>query len=223
MAAVLCNGIGKVFGGACDALGTAISLPFKACGFACDGVTKAMKSPFCLYLTVALGLNIPPIIFAGQAFASNGGCSVAINWLAVNTFLCVVNMAAAIYISGKIAHDPTDTADVNDIEAAAKNKSSEQSTVTKSKWWPLIEHNHREKTCSRVRDVLCYDTFVAVYIVIGVFYIIWQSMGVGRMNEAAACEGGLDGFMSSAILCGFLFMSFGATAFSCSVCCLRVK
>jgi hypothetical protein len=205
-----------------------------------------MRSPFCLYLTVALGLNTPPVIFAGQAFLNGGGggCNVALIWLLVNAILCVVNMAAAIYISQKIAYDPADTEANNgtknkdaaqqqpDIEATAtpienKTKARAQTTIfpTKIKMWPLFEFEStttsRSKSLSRVRDVLCHDPIVAIYIVIGVGYIVWQTMGVGRMNEAADCGGGVDQLVSDALMFGFLFISLGAMAFSCSVCCLR--
>lgn len=239
MAAILCNGIGKVCSGTCDALGSILSLPCKACGVACDGLGQALKSPFCLYLAVTLGLNIPPVIFAGQALANNNGCNVALQWLSINAFFCIVNVAAAIYISGKVVHDPNDLdADVgNDapyIEANMgsnnNNKTSEQqqpsSTIKKLWQGPYTAANETRvvKTLSkvsRVRDVLCYDPIVAVYIIIGICYIIWQSVGFSRMNQAAGCGGGEEELITRAVSCGFLFISLGATVFGCSVCCLR--
>ena len=225
MAAVLCNGIGKIFSGTCDVLGSVLTLPCKACGVACDGVSQALKSPFCLYLTVAMGLNIPPIIFAGQALVNIGGCDVALSWLAINAFLCVVNVAAAIYISGKVVHDPADDLLDNDapyIEATvdSKTKTSEQQS-SMPKFWKQVPKVTSLSKVGRVREVLCYDPLVAVYIVIGIFYMIWQSMGIRYMNQAANCGGGEDELISRALICGFLFISMGATSFACSVCCLR--
>ena len=242
MAAILCNGIGKICSGTCDALGSILSLPCKACGLACDGVSQALRSPFCLYLTVTLGLNIPPVIFAGQALVNNNGCNVALQWLSINAFFCIVNMVAAIYISGKVVHDPNDADAVgNDapyIEATmdsnsnsnSNNKTSDQQqqSSTMKKFWqgPYTAANETRvvKTLSRVcrvRDVLCYDPVVAVYIIIGICYIIWQSMGFSRMNQAAGCGGGEAELITRAVSCGFLFISLGATVFGCSVCCLR--
>ena len=236
MAAVLCNGIGKLCSGTCEILGSVITLPCKACGVVCEGVSKALRSPFCLYLTVTLGLNIPPIIFAVEAFTINDdGCSLALNWLIVNAFLCVVNIAAAVYISGKIAYVPANETSndapppptTSDIEAAAvgesKTKTAPKQTINKNTMWPtLFESNNRAKSFSRVRDVLCHDPIVAIYIVIGIGYIVWQTMGVGRMNQAADCGGGgLEELISEALMFGFLFISLGAISFSCSVCCLH--
>eukprot|EP00986_Skeletonema_menzelii_P001144 scaffold306_cov142-Skeletonema_menzelii.AAC.10 len=242
MAAILCNGIGKLCSGTCDALGSILSLPCRACGVACDGVTQALKSPFCLYLTVTVGLNIPPVIFAGQALANNNGCNVALQWLSINSFFCIVNVAAAIYISGKVVHDPNDhDEDVvgNDapyieatMESNNKSKTSDQQqqqqSSTMKKFWqgPHTAANETRvvKTLSkvgRVRDVLCYDPLVAVYIIIGICYIIWQPMGFSRINQAAGCGGGEEELITRAVSCGFLFISLGATVFGCSVCCLR--
>lgn len=234
MAAVLCNGIGRLCNGTCEILGSIFSLPCKACGVVCEGASKALRSPFCFYLTVALGLNIPPVIFAVEAFTSNGGgCSIALNWLLVNAVLCFVNIAAAMYISGKIAYVPANEMNTvapapptSDVETGTKvdnnTKVEAKEATKKSTMWPtLFESNPRAKSLSRVRDVLCHDPIVAIYIIIGIVYIVWQTMGVGRVNEAADCGGGLDNLISDALMCGFLFISLGAMSFSCSVCCLR--
>lgn len=229
--------MGKLCSGTCDILGSIVRLPCKACGVVCEGLFKVMRSPFCLYLTVALGLNTPPVIFAGQAFAIKGGCNVALYWLLVNAILCVVNMAAAIYISGKIGYDPADAEAANktnndvktsdDIESSAienkKTKAPAEQTIIpiKNRTWPLFETTSRAKSLSRVRDVLCHDPIVAIYIVIGIGYIVWQTIGIGRMNDAADCGGGMDKLISDSLMFGFLFISLGAMAFSCSVCCLR--
>lgn len=37
------------------------------------------------------------------------------------------------------------------------------------------------------------------YIVIGIGYIVWQTMGVGCVNEAAVCGGGLDALIPDAL------------------------
>lgn len=194
-----------------------------------------MRSPFCFYLTVTLGLNVPPIVFAGQALANGNNCAVALQWLVVNAVFCIVNVAAAIYISGKVVQPPSDDDDGNGapyIAATVDGGKTEQQSQQQpqlpngiKKFWQGHSSTHEARLAQdltkfgRVREVLCYDPIVAVYIIIGIGYIIWQSMGFGRMNEAAQCGG--DDLISSAVMCGFLFISLGATAFGCSVCCLR--
>ena len=237
MAAVLCNGISNLCNGSCEILGSNCTVPCKACGVVCEGVSKALRSPFCVYLSVTIGLNIPPVIFAVEAFAiHDGGCNTALIWLVVNAILCAVNIAAAIYISSKIAYVPGNESNTvapaprppaSDVEAATgaqnKNKAApKQEAAKKNTMWPtLFESNTRARSFSRVSDVLCHDPIVALYIVIGIGYIVWQTMGVARRNEAEDCGGGLDTLISDALMFGFLFISLGATSFGCSLCCLH--
>ena len=170
MAAVLCNGISNLCNGSCEILGSICTLPCKACGVVCEGVSKALRSPFCVYLSVTIGLNIPPVIFAVEAFAiHDGGCNTALIWLVVNAILCAVNIAAAIYISSKIAYVPGNESNTvapaprppaSDVEAATgaqnKNKAApKQEAAKKNTMWPtLFESNTRARSFSRVSDVL---------------------------------------------------------------------
>lgn len=248
MAAVICRAFSEICDGACDALGTVICLPCRACGFACKEMSSFCKSPFCLYLATALGLNLPPVVFAAKLVVAgvsfDGGCGKAASWLNVNALLCLINMAAALYICGKIAHEPdiiaTETVNAAPyIEASifhqqAKTKTSAQpiqeatvvaptkKTLGRSILESTPTHNDtRSKSFARTKDILCYDPVVAVYIIVGVFYIIWQTIGVGRSALALGCGSGLGGYVSNALMCNFLFITLGGMAFACSVCCLR--
>ena len=65
------------------------------------------------------------------------------------------------------------------------------------------------------------DKIVAVYILMGLFYLIWSTIGIGRSASAYGCENGLAGSVNSALMCNYLFISLGGMAFACSICCLR--
>ena len=43
----------------CEAAGAILSLPCKACGLGCDSISALCRSPFCMYTSFTLGLNIP--------------------------------------------------------------------------------------------------------------------------------------------------------------------
>jgi len=226
MAAILCESISKILRGSCEAVGTVLTLPCKACGFATEEVTKLCRSPFCLYITVALGLNIPPIIFAGKGFVGGGGnggeaCASAATWLYVNALLCLIHIAAAVYVSLKITHVPEEDENAAPyVEASVGNKAAEQpeKTLVKQMMKHTLGTDSRAKSCSRVREIICYDPVVAIYIIIGLFYMVWQTMGLSHMG--VDCGEGLDGFVTNSIMCGFMFMSLGGMAFGISVCCL---
>ena len=270
MAAVLCNGLGKICSTSCTLLTSILTLPCKACGLACEGLSAALRSPFCIYLSVTAGLNLPPIVFAVQAYLINGddGCDAVWRWLLVNTVLCAVNVIAAIYISWKIAYDTSSSEEeeeegvtttendatttitatataipVVDVEAAATNdKMSEikvipvpvpttpeptnnnNNATTTTTTFPFeFQSPNRAKSLSRVRDVLCHDPIVALYILAWIWYIVWQSLGITSMNQPQdECgSSSLVEVVSESVMFGFLFISLGAISFCCSVCCLR--
>uniref|UniRef100_A0A7S0AZ66 Uncharacterized protein n=1 Tax=Minutocellus polymorphus TaxID=265543 RepID=A0A7S0AZ66_9STRA len=245
MAAVLCRGLGDICDGLCDALGTVICLPCKACGFACTEMRSFCKSPFALYLAVALGFNLPAVVFAAKNLGRNheGGCASAASWLNVNAILCFVNMAAALYITSKIVHesDPlvTETVDAAPyIEASVFHKEAKTKTADPMQEATVVAPNKnslgrsilnttdthndtRAKSFARTKDVLMEDPIVAVYILIGLSYMIWSTIGIGRSASAYGCGYGLAGSVNSAVMCNFLFISLGGMAFACSICCLR--
>jgi hypothetical protein len=205
-----------------------------------------LRSPFALYLAVALGLNLPAVVFAAKNLGSNheGGCASAASWLNVNAILCFVNMAAALYITSKILHEPdpvvTETVDAAPyIEASVFSKKAKTKTAepilqeatavapTKKSLGRTIlnttdTHNDtKPKSFARTKDILMEDPIVAVYILIGLFYLIWSTIGIGRSASAYGCGYGLAGSVNSAMMCNYLFISLGGMAFACSICCLR--
>mmetsp|Transcript_5025 Transcript_5025/g.7497 ORF Transcript_5025/g.7497 Transcript_5025/m.7497 type:complete len:97 (-) Transcript_5025:6-296(-) len=96
MAAILCGGIGEVCKGICNGIGKVICLPCKSCGIATAEVCDIMSTPFCFYLSVAFGLNLPPAVFALQSLQQEGSCEKVQQWLFINVALCVVNIAMAL-------------------------------------------------------------------------------------------------------------------------------
>lgn len=230
MAAILCESISTILRGTCDAVGTVLTLPCKACGLATDQITNVCRSPFCLYLSVALGLNIPPIIFTARSY---GGCESSLNWMYINAVLCSINILAALYISAKISHggDDADTpfiqaeAGVNDGTTTGATTQPEKKTFVET----IIDNaiktrvdsataDTRSTNISRVKHTLCYDFWVALYIIVGVFFMIWQTMGVSKMGSCG--DGEVDTYLAHSLICGFMFISFGGMAFGCSLCCL---
>ena len=203
----------------CQGLEKVACLPCRACGMTCHAVCDVLSSPFFLYLAVALGFNLPPIVFAFQARAqwdaAGGGddegggggddaCGEGTRWLIVNSMLCVANIAAAIYIVWTIQ---------NSREEAVLSNYVEMDGVKSTK----------ENSMKRVTHVLCYDPWVALYIVVGVMFVIWQSMGIGKsVAMGDACDG-LRPKLFNSILCGYLFLSLMAASFLISVCCMKAQ
>lgn len=234
MAAIICESLSKILRGTCEALGTVLTLPCKVCGLANGQLANLCRSPFCLYLCMAIGLNLPPIIFAGKSIAGKGygsqECISASNWLYLNSLLCFINIAMAFYLSIKITYETSseqnDNADAyvdmenNKVDTDAAQKPALKKAFTQKVLDNTFETDTRSKSVARVKDILCYDPIVAVYIIIGIFYMCWQTVGAGRTQYAYDCGRNLDEYLSDSLLCGFLFIMLGGMTFGCSVCCL---
>ena len=101
MAATLCNAIGDLSKGLCNMVGQICVAPCRLCSAVCEpinrGVKKACSSQFSLLIVTALALNVPPIIWSikGAPYLPCEGSQ----WLLVNMSLCVINIAAAIYLA----------------------------------------------------------------------------------------------------------------------------
>jgi len=219
MAAVLCDFMSDVCKGTCNAVGKVICLPCRACGFATRELGDVFSSPFCLYLSVALSLNLPPIGFAIKAAIGGwqGSCKNSMQWLTVNAILCAFNMAAAIYIANQIQYERDETVTVNKLEDGTYYQASAISTGPGG-------DTSSQNSFTRIKTILCYDPIVACYILIGIFYLIWQSVGMSRwLGSDDGCDGGISGLMFNSLICDWLFIILGATAFGCSVCCLKVR
>jgi hypothetical protein len=80
-----------------------------------------------------------------------------------------------------------------------------------------------QMTWSRIKQVLCYDKMVAVYIVISIVWVIWQTMGVSTYfkHDGEDC-GDVASRMLTSLFCGWFYMSLVGVAFLCSMCCMRL-
>lgn len=222
MAAVLCNFISDLCTGTCDALGKVICLPCRACGMCTKELSEVCKSPFCIYLSVALGLNLPSIVFAGRAAASyglaggGGGCSNQLNWMYLNAALCAGNMIAAVYITERIQKEQSMTTTVNQLEDGTYYEAKAYSTGPSG-------DTSRNNSVDRIKNVLCHDKGVAVYIIFLVVFLIWQSIGMSRwLASGVDCGNGqIATLLFNSLICNWLFITLGATSFICSLCCLR--
>jgi len=240
MAAILCESLSKILKGGCEVIGTVLTLPCKACGMANGQLANLCRSPFCLYLTVAMSLNIPPIVFTGKSIAwsshyggyGSADCQSASNWLVLNAWLSLINILAALYISAKITYEfpeedneaPFIKAEVIKEDTTKASSDKPKLSVMKSMKNVVLENtldssHTRPKSMARVKDVLCYDPVIAIYIIIGIFFMIWQSVGINR-RLAADCGGSLQEYLSNSLLCGWLFIMVGGMTFGCSFCCL---
>lgn len=244
MAAVLCESISKMCSAMCTGVKTVLCLPCEVCGFTCDFITDVCRSDFCAYLTVTIVFNLPPVIytfstlFSQEVYINDGGCnSMLMQWLTLHCILCGINILAAIYISKRISdvsHTNPFVEDKNDVERGGGGgvaavvtddykKSQEDGTMMTA---TVMDHGFMSSrgSITRVKEVLCYDPFVAGYILILIGFFIWLTNGTSRLAESHdeygdACSDVLRGHVKSSIYLGFVFLTLGGVALGLSLIC----
>jgi hypothetical protein len=212
MAAVICS----TFGELCSAAGQLVCLPCKACGVGCDAFGDVIKSPFFPYLALTFALNMPPFVYGVKSFLAD--CPDLTTWMLTNAFLAVAHMCASIYIVGKIRESRTSTTSESD-----NTTTVEEGTYYKNFTIPKESEHGAENSCARIKYVLCYDKKMAIYIILAVFWIVWQAIGVGKRfggDGGGECDE-VSNYMGIAIGCGYMYMCMVGLAFACSLCCLR--
>mmetsp|Transcript_7724 Transcript_7724/g.11103 ORF Transcript_7724/g.11103 Transcript_7724/m.11103 type:complete len:255 (-) Transcript_7724:316-1080(-) len=253
MAAVLCRGLGQL----CAGLGDVVCLPCKACGVGCEALWDTVKSPFFPYLAITVGLNLPPIFMGLRAIPSiGGGCDDGVQWLLVNMVLALVHIIAAFYLARKISEQDSyaATTTTSTMSTAANNSSIPQASAvvygdkdekvesgtyyaannnnvppptTTTTSVANQEYKGPHDTMGRVRHLLCEDKWMALYILIGIGWFVWQAMGAQRFFDAddnadGAC-GSIRALISTSLVCGWLYVSLAGIAFVLSICCLGFR
>ena len=172
-------------------------------------------------------------MFAARVFAYDfeGGCRSASDWLKIDALFCFVNIIAALYIAAKIAYDPPESGTTNQVsapyvEATIGEQASTETPGAKLSLTRRVTElgnlsETKSKSLSRVKEVLCYDPIVALYIIVGIGFMVWQSIGVARNQLAENCGGSLSDYIGNSLICGFCFIMFGGMSFAISVCCLK--
>eukprot|EP00592_Proboscia_alata_P010854 CAMPEP_0194365510 /NCGR_PEP_ID=MMETSP0174-20130528/13575_1 /TAXON_ID=216777 /ORGANISM="Proboscia alata, Strain PI-D3" /LENGTH=198 /DNA_ID=CAMNT_0039140245 /DNA_START=22 /DNA_END=622 /DNA_ORIENTATION=- len=187
MAAILCQSIGKMASALCTGIDKICAAPFRLCGFTCEALGNLVTSPFFLYFGVTAGFNIPSIIFSFKAYIFDNDdpneCDKLITaWLLVNGFLSIVNIVAAVYITKKIM-ETNNTAEHPPGNYTATDKDGVLAVSSSTKPEPSSTEGG-QASLTRITHVLCHDPVVALYILIGLFYIFWQSNGVSKFANA---------------------------------------
>lgn len=233
MAAIICEAFGKL----CHSIGDVICLPCKACGVGCEAVIDALKSPFSLYILVAVGLNVAPIYFGLRSIANLGGsCAEATQWIFINGVICAIHIYATSYIIRKIQEDrkAQDVLVTQKLSKADYLEAGGYNTYTIAT--PTAKPAGRfglgdarddpadRSSWGRINHVLCYDVGVAIYIVVLVFWLCWLALSAPRYASIGAKDcGAIGSHLLTSMMCGYFFMTLGAFAFVCSICCLQLQ
>lgn len=112
------------------------------------------------------------------------------------------------------------------VPGSGKKVGTTTTTTTTTTTYPPSKYRGEQgdgMTWSRIKQVLCYDKGVAVYIVLAVIWIFWQAAGVPKYfsHDYQECQS-VASHMLTSLFCGWFYMTLVGIAFFCSMCCLRL-
>jgi len=130
--------------------------------------------------------------FSLPKYLDDSKCEQA-QWLVVNLVFSVLHVAAAFYFGKMVSKrgEPT----------ASSQNSSPPSVF------------------GRASHLICYDPWIAAYIVVLIAFICWLFLGFVRLIQSANCEDILQIWLGLSIACGFIFLCNGIISFIASFCC----
>lgn len=208
MAAVLCGGISKCIGACCDCVGHICTFPFRICGVCCEGccklVTNCCTSSFCFYITVTVSLNLPPILLGIMDMGNVvEGCQASL-WLLIFWLLCAIHILAAFYMARAVDQD----------DSILPVKDEQQNG--------RISSFNASSGAGRMKNLFCYDFWMAGYILVVCGYFVWLLLGAGLFvtedEDNSECDGTV-GTMGIAYGFGWAFVFMGGCSLCCSLCC----
>ena len=137
--------------------------------------------------------NAIPVGCAFGMFLTAGdgaGCGPDLRtWLLVQAALCLINIVMGFYVCCRFSR-PYDLDDPKDRDIVA-----------------------------RTEHMLCYDPVMALYLLVGLFFLVWLCLGASWFNAtSAACAGGTTLRLAEvALACGWLFLIVGGFVFFVAV------
>ena len=229
MAALICESISKACTGVCSGCGSACSglgaacgsictLPCKLCGECCKATSELVCTPFFPYLALTAVLNLPSLGFAIRA-ATQSSCDQT-NWLYVNCALCLVHVVMSIYIVRKIqaSQDENDDDNLIPAQVTGDNKNDAPAArVSTSSSAPPAGASRK-----RMKEVLCYDPGVAIYLLVSLGWVGWLMYGYSQLvddDDADGCDD-IQSYYYTSLTLGTLYAMLVCCTFCCSFLCL---
>ena len=130
-------------------------------------------------------------------------------------------MVAAVYIVHKIQKEDVLSPPLIDAEtgvgSGGKEGSEAPSTNPEYQAMPVLS-TEGKSGAERLKDVLCYDVGVALYIVAAIVWLVWLTVG---FQQTVADQDDCGSHIIFSILCGWCYATVVGCAFGCSLLCLR--
>jgi len=212
----LCSGCGAACGGLGKACGSVCTLPCKLCGDCCKATGEIICTPFFPYLALTALLNLPALGFAVKA-ATQSDCDRT-NWLYVNCALCLIHVVMSIYIVRKIQKQQKEEELIPAQVSGGDAEAGKTGTARVS-----TSDNDDSGSRKRMKDVLCYDPGVAIYLLLALVWLGWLVYGYAQLLDSDGGDGcdTIQGFYYTSLTCGTLYAMMVGCTFCCSFLCLK--
>ena len=195
--------------------------------------TNICSNPFCLYVTTSTILNISPIVSSLISLANNNNndnnadgknCQEQNRierWLYTNSFLCLMNIICAWYLSCKVLKSPQ--------LSSSLSPSTNDPTPTTDSQIQMQTIRKRNNAFRHAIHILCYDAYMAIFIISSIFFFYWQWIGLiwliqGRIhdNNNNNCDNDNNNYLHSyisSLVFGWCYIFIGSCSFCCSLFC----
>jgi len=137
--------------------------------------------------------------------------------MVVDAVLCIIHMVAAVYIVQKIQQEHVLSPALIDAETGVGGGKEGSPTNPGYQAMPVLS-TEGKSGAERLKDVLCYDVGVALYIVAAIVWLVWLTVG---FQQTVADQDDCGSHIIFSILCGYCYATVVGCAFGCSLLCLR--
>jgi hypothetical protein len=241
MAAVLCSTLGDIINNTCRAISHVICLPCRALNLGCEKLGDILCTPMMPFVIFTFGLMTPALVYGGLSL-DNYECSDLFRWLIVNAVFAIFHMVGCLYIVQKLREPGPEpnffssrmSATTGGISTglAGSNKNDPTNTMEEGSYVrisnnftvPKDNEHGGPNSITRAKHVLCFDKGMAVYIVVIIIWMVWICIGINRrfsVDDANPDCNDLASYMTTTIMCGYIWMTMVGLAFCCSFLCLR--
>ena len=182
----------KPIGALCEFLFTA---PCKACSGCCslcsDGIYAFCKNPLAAFLFVTCAFQIPLGIIAAIQVPGIVNGCKGSQWLVGMLGCAIAHIFTSFYLAGRVV-----------------NRTDEALRDINTSWL-------------RIKYLLCHDCWMAIYLLIVAFYVVWLFVGSTWLfgNSFNDCDESIRSSVFTVLGIGWAFLFIGPAVLSCNLCC----
>lgn len=173
--------------------------PCKICSGGCnlcaDGLVGLCRNPLSAYVMVTFLTQVPLAVAAALEIGGLFEGCLGSQWLAAMLVVAILHMLTSVYLAHRVT-----------------NRTDEALRDRHTSW-------------QRISYLLCHDPWIAFYILVVCFFIVWLIMGSSwtfddEMESSSGCGVDLYDRVSIVLGLGWFYLFLGPSVLSCNLCCV---